>query len=90
MVIPRIELLVTLRIELQGLLLGDVAIAVLPLGTGNDMARTLMCGGGYSGGNILPLLKVQQKSCPEIRNPEAQKPKPSRNIPPLQTNADKC
>ena len=34
MVIPRIELLVTLRIELQGLLLGDVAIAVLPLGTG--------------------------------------------------------
>jgi len=41
----------------EGILQQDVAIAVLPLGTGNDMARTLKCGGGYSGGKVLPMLK---------------------------------
>jgi len=45
------------KLRESGVITEDVAISVLPLGTGNDMARTLGCGGGYHGEAMLQVLR---------------------------------
>lgn len=48
-----LSVLDTLQMQYRDL----VSVGVIPLGTGNDMARFLGCGSGYRGGALAPLIQ---------------------------------